>query len=214
MKFEDNRSVIESQFMNHKYENVLATLEELSGVWGSNPRSLREPELKSGALDRSAISTPETPEWVRTLTLFREPELKSGTLNRSAILTPEPRNTKNRSVSESQFKNQKYNIVLATIVRSGARTHALFREPELKSDALDRSVILTPEPRNTKKRACNVGTIVKSGVLTHDIFREPELKSGALDRSAILTPEPRNTSEIKGYFVIASNNHSFLIPLF
>ncbi|GFS85752.1 hypothetical protein TNCV_2974281 [Trichonephila clavipes] len=103
----------------------------------------------------------------------------------------------NSSVSESQFKNQKYNNVLATIVRSGVRTHALFREPELKSGALT-AHFLTPEPRNTKW-----GSNPRS-------FREPELKSGALDRSAILTPEPRNTSEMKGYFVIASNNYSFL----
>ncbi|GFS85749.1 hypothetical protein TNCV_2974261 [Trichonephila clavipes] len=70
----------------------------------------------------------------------------------------------NSSVSESQFKNQKYNNVLATIVRSGVRTHALFREPELKSDALDRSAILTPEPRNTMVKVSNHGRHVMSSI--------------------------------------------------
>ncbi|GFU36124.1 hypothetical protein NPIL_431001 [Nephila pilipes] len=32
---------------------------------------------------------------------------------------------------------------ITPFVRSGVRTHALFREPELKSGALDRSAILT-----------------------------------------------------------------------
>ncbi|GFS85753.1 hypothetical protein TNCV_2974291 [Trichonephila clavipes] len=141
-------------------------LEQLLGGGIRTHALFRVPELKSGALDRSAILTPEPrntinrnlriknritclqrknncQEWGSNPRSLREPELKSGALDRSAILTPEPRNTKNSSVSESQFKNQKYNNVLATIVRSGVRTHALFREPELKSGALDRSAVLT-----------------------------------------------------------------------
>ncbi|GFV11230.1 hypothetical protein TNCV_3976681 [Trichonephila clavipes] len=88
----------------------------------------------------------------------------------------------NRSVSESQFKNQKHNNVHATIFRIGFQTLALFREPELKSGAL--RPLGHPDFWSKKH---------ESGVRTHALFREPELKSGASDRSPIRLPEPRNT---------------------
>ncbi|GFQ71274.1 lachesin [Trichonephila clavata] len=63
----------------------------------------------------------------------------------------EKKETSRRATRSKNDCHSKGKILQSTTVRSGVRTHALFREPELKSDALDRSAILTTTERITNK---------------------------------------------------------------